>query len=88
MKNQTFNIYSESNLSLSGEIREGCLHLTSEVWGDYDSEQHIDFFKDATEKLFSLISLDEFIALCRKERLLGLNKYLDDNEIERSTFTF
>lgn len=85
MKDQAFNIYSERNLSLSGEIREGCLHLTSEVWGDYDSEQHIDFSKDATEKLFSLISLDEFIALCRKEHLLGLEKFLNEKGIERKT---
>ena len=87
MKDQAFNIYSERNLSLSGEIREGCLHLTSEVWGDYDSEQHIDFSKDATEKLFSLISLDEFIVLCRKEHLLGLDKFLKENGIERKTVT-
>ena len=88
MKDQTFEIYRESNLSLSGEIREGCLHLTSEVWGSYDSEQHIDFTKDDTEKLFSLISLDEFIALCQKEHLIGLDKFLNDNGIKRSTFTF
>ena len=49
MNDQKFNIYSESNLSLSGEISEGCLHLTSEVWGSYDSEQHIDFTKEDTE---------------------------------------
>ena len=51
MKDQKFNIYSEPNLSLSGEICEGCLHLTSEVWGSYDSEQHIDFTKDANFEL-------------------------------------
>lgn len=88
MKDQKFNIYSESNLSLSGEICEGCLHLTSEVWGSYDSEQHIDFSEDDTEKLFSLISLDEFITLCQKEHLIGLNKFLNDNGIKRSSFTF
>jgi hypothetical protein len=53
------------------------------VWGDYDSEQHIEFSKDATEKLFSLISLDEFIALCRKVHLIGLDKYLNEKGIER-----
>ena len=55
------------------------------MWGDYDSEQHIEFSKDATEKLFSLISLDEFIALCRKEHLIGLDKYLNEKGIERKT---
>jgi hypothetical protein len=55
------------------------------VWGDYDSEQHIDFSKDATEKLFSLISLDEFIVLCRKEHLIGLDKFLNEKGIERKT---
>lgn len=55
------------------------------MWGNYDSEQHIDFSKDATEMLFSLISLDEFIALCRKEHLIGLDKFPNEKGIERKT---
>ena len=55
------------------------------MWADYDSEQHIEFSKDATEKLFSLISLDEFIVLCRKEHLIGLDKFLNEKGIERKT---
>ena len=58
MSDQTFRIYSESYLSLSGEIREGCLYLTSNVWGGgYSGEQHIEFSKEATDKLFALISI-------------------------------
>ena len=88
MKDQTFDIYTESNVSLSGEIRDGCLYLTSEVWGEYDSEQHIEFSKEATEQLFSIITLKEFIFFCQKEHLIGLEKYLDEKGIERTTFTF
>ena len=89
MEDQTFIIYSESSLTLKGEIRDGCLHLTSEVWGGgYDGEQYIDFSKDNTDKLFSLLSLNEFICMCQKVHLLGLDKYLDEKGIERSTFTW
>ncbi len=87
MEDKTFEVYRELSCSLNGEIRDGCLHLASEVWGAYDSEQYINFDKENTDKLFSLISLDDFVMLCKKEHLIGLNKYLDANGIDRKTFT-
>ena len=84
-----FNIYTEKYVSLKGDIRGGCLSLESMVYGeDYDSEQHIDFSKAETDKLFALISLDEFIALGKKEHLRGLDEFMDAHGIKRDTYTF
>ena len=82
MQNQSFNIYSERYVHLFGEITDGCLHLESDVYGDdYDSEKHYMFSKEETAKLFSLISLKDFIALCRKEYLIGMERFLEENGI-------
>ena len=85
----TFTIYSEQNISLTGKIIDGCLSLESNVYGDeHDSEKHYEFSKEETEKLFNLITKDDFIELCKKKRLIGMEEYLDKNHIEYKTFTY
>lgn len=89
MKNQEINIYSEPNVSFYGRIKKGCLSLTSEVYGgdDYpDSEMHLNFTKEQTNKLFSLLSLDDFLKLCREKRVSGLLEFLEANDIHPEKF--
>ncbi len=86
---RSFDIYSEQYVSLKGKIKDGCLALESNVYGeDYDSEKFYDFSKEETEKLFDLISLENFIELCRREHLVGMEKYLSDNQISYRSFTY
>ena len=85
----TFTIYSEQNISLTGKIIDGCLSLESNVFGDeHDSEKHYEFSKEETEKLFNLISMDDFTKLCKKEHVIGMEEFLDTNHIKYKTFTY
>ena len=85
----TFTIYSEQNISLTGKIIDGCLSLESNVCGDeHGSEKHYEFSKEETEKLFHLISMDDFTKLCKKEHVIGMEDFLDKNHIKYKTFTY
>ena len=75
MKDGKFDIYNERFVYLGGEISNGCLELISEVYGDDDhpdSEKHYLFSESQTEKLFSLISMEDFIAFCQRGHLMWL----------------
>ena len=86
MKDQEFGIYWEPFISLDGEIKNGELHLISCVLGDdYDSEKHYFFSRESTEKLFSIISLERFIQLCRSRHLSGLEAFLKRKGIKYQT---
>ena len=76
------SIYDERYVHLFGEISDGCLHLESDVYGDdYDSEKHYMFSREETEKLFSIISIEDFISLCREKHLIGMEEFLEENNI-------
>lgn len=86
--NMGFKCYSERNESLRGRITDGCLSLTSEVYGDdYESEKHYDFSKGETEKLFSILTLDEFVNLCNTKKLIGMESFLERKGITYSSCT-
>ena len=86
MKDQEFTIYSERYIYLGGSIRNGCLQLDSEVYGDeYDSEKHYLFSRLTTDKLFSICTLEEFINICRKGHLFGMEAFLRANGIRYET---
>lgn len=87
MKDQVFTICREPHIFFGGEIKDGRLHLVSEVYGEYDSEQNYSFSKEDTDKLFSLISLEDFCALCRREHLQGMDAYLEKHGIRPGVFT-
>ncbi len=88
MKPQDIHFYSGGGSSLSGRIdEEGCLHLDSEVWGEYDSECHYSFSKEETDRLFSIISLEDFIKLCQEQHLRGMEQFLMANRIKYGTIT-
>ncbi len=87
MDDMDLNIYNTRTISLNGVIRDGQLHITSEVYGDdYDSEKHYVFSVEDTNKLFSLIDVDSFIELCRKENVIGMEAFFRKNEIHPNTF--
>ena len=68
-----FTIYSEEYVSLRGATGDSRLELTLHVYGDEiypDSEMHHAFSQERTEKLFSLISLEDYIDSCRSGHLL------------------
>ena len=67
MENRSFVMYSERNVYLGGELRDGCLKLESEVYGYINSEGHYSLNEEQTRKLLSLISIDELIEI-GKER--------------------
>ena len=84
MEDRKFTVYNDLYVYLGGEIKNGCLELTSEVSGgdEYpDSEKHYIFSREQTEKLFSVISLEDLIESCRKGRLIWLENYLDETGI-------
>ncbi len=63
---------------------DGSLELTSEVYGDDDhpdSEKHYVFSKEQTDKLFSMISLEDLIESCQRGRLFWLEAFLRRNGI-------
>lgn len=84
MEDRSFVIYQELFVYLGGEIKDGSLELTSEVYGDDDypdSEKHYVFSKEQTDKLFSLISLEDLFESCRRGRLFWLEAFLRKNGI-------
>lgn len=88
MTYRKFTIYDEPNIVLRGYIEGKCLHLESTVYGEeFDSEKHYSFSEEDTDKLFLLMSLEQFTDFCRKSRLSGLEKFLTDNNIHPKTFT-
>lgn len=82
MKDQSINIYSGRYVYFGGEIKDGKLSLVSEVYGDdYDSEKHYEFSQEETKKLFEIISVDDFVAMCRKDSLIGFEDFLREHNI-------
>lgn len=72
---------------LGGEITDGVLTVESEVYGGddwYDSERYYTLTKESTEKLFSLVTVEEFEEIGRTCNLSGLLSFLDRNDIEYS----
>ena len=88
MKDMKFVIYDYGCVALDAEIEDGKLTLVSNVFGEYDSEKTYSFSKEGTEKLFSIISIDDFVSLCRKENLMGMEKFLERNDIKYASFTW
>lgn len=75
-------IYENNVSCMIASVYKGCLSILSEVFEDdthYGSEKAYDLDKESTEKFFSLISLDEFIAQCNSS--MWLNEFLEKNKI-------
>ncbi len=85
----SFLIYANKTSSFDGYIKDGCLYMTSEVYGNgdscMDSEMHYSFSLEETNKLFSLISVDEFIESCKNGGTMWLHDFLWKNDIQYKT---
>lgn len=87
-KDISFTCYADRYIYMGGNISDGVLSLTSEVYGDdYDSERHYIFTKEETEKLFSIVTLDEFIELGKEGHCSGLESFLSAHGIRFDTMT-
>jgi hypothetical protein len=83
MEKERFVIRDDEHVSLTGRIASGCLHLASCIYDeDFESDMYYDFTKEDTDKLFQVLSFDEFIELCINEGLLGLNEFLKEHDIK------
>lgn len=82
MKDTGFTFYGGAYSYFHGTIKNGCLELISEIDGDMWSEVHYYFSKEETDKLFSIISLEDFIALGKEKHLYGVECFLNDNNIK------
>lgn len=83
MEDVRISVYHENPVFLDLNIVDGCLRMDSEVFGpSYDSEAHYNFSKEETEKLFQLISVEDFVELCRKEHLEGMERFLKKHRID------
>ena len=82
--NLRFTCSAGPNDCLSGEICDGCLKLESKANGEYGSEGRYTFSKEDTLKLFSLLTLDEFINLYNEKQIAGVEEFLTENGIAYS----
>lgn len=84
-----FVVYNAGDVSLSGSIKDGCMHLESFVYGDeYDSEKYYDFTAEDTKRLFSLLDFDSFKDSCKKGGLIWMEEFLDEHDIHPNTYGF
>ena len=89
MIDQKFIFYDTNSSYFGGEIKDGCLKMESDILGvesGTGGEKHYSFSKEETDKLFSIVSFEEFKAICKKRRVRGLEKFLEENEINYETF--
>ena len=88
MENKSFTIYSEQYVYCCGEIVNGKLEITSDVYGDYDSELIYSLSRMDTEKLFSNMTLDEFIERVRADHISGLDNIFQELDIHPNKMCF
>ncbi|MBR5427064.1 MAG: hypothetical protein IK118_01840 [Clostridia bacterium] len=91
MEKRFFSIYQEEHSSFFGSIIDGRLSLEYDLDGDGsypDTEEHFSFTKEDTAKLFSIISPDDFIELCRSQHPSGMKCFLEEYDIHPETFVW
>lgn len=83
IEDREFTAYADKNVYNGGRIRDGKLHLESEVYGEdgYHSESHKIYSREDTLRLFSVISWDEFVKLQKKDDEGKLTKILNELDI-------
>ena len=78
------HIYSISTMCFWGEVHSDGLHMIHEIDDDdfgLKSEIHYIVSPEMTRKLFSIITEDDFIELCRKGGTGGMEEFFRTNEI-------
>ena len=77
-------IYSTSTMRFWGETHKDGYHLIHEIDDDdfgLWSQNHYILQPEAIKKLFSLISEEDFIDLCRKEGTSGMVDFFESHDI-------
>ncbi|MGN1168075.1 MAG: HD domain-containing protein, partial [Lachnospiraceae bacterium] len=83
VQDQSFTIYSENSRGLYGKLKQGCLELISEVYGeDYNSEKHYRLTKEDTFKLYLGVGIEKFCELCRQGGTEAMEHALNANGIQ------
>ena len=75
-------IYEHNISCMTASVYNGCLSILSEVFEDkthYGSEKAYNLDKESTDKFFSIISLEDFIAQC--DSSMWLEDFLEKNDI-------
>ena len=86
METRKFDIYHNRGVYLGGTLQNGRLSLLSEVYGPRDSEAHYTLDRKNTQKLLSIISLDELIEYGRRYLLIGLIDLFEQNQIKYAEY--
>ena len=77
-------IYSTSTMSFWSEMHPDGLHMIHEIDDDdsgMKSEIHYILSPDTTKKLFSIIEQKDFIELCRKDGLEGMENFFNSHDL-------
>lgn len=82
MEDQRFTIINEGDIYIGGNIWRGALGITSEVDGPYTSEMGYNLTKEETDKLFSIISLEDFIKMVHDGGCMEMTEFFDKHQIK------
>lgn len=88
VKDMSIQIYARDNVFLDAIIEDDALTVISNVFGIFDSELTYSFSKEQTERLFKLISFEDFIITLREKDIEWMEDYLKENNIKPATFTW
>lgn len=73
---------------LDGKIKDGEIHLTSEVdMDDFYSERHVSFSKADTKRILSMMTFDEFMDFYLKEGSSGLDRFIEEHKLHPNKIT-
>lgn len=84
----SIQIYARDNVYLDAIIEDDVLTIVSNVFGKYDSEMTYSFSKEQTERLFKLISFEDFIITLREKDTEWMEEFLKENNIKPATFVW
>jgi len=82
MEDQRFTIYNEGDVYIGGNIFRGALNIKSEVDGPYTSEMGYYLTKEDTDKLFLIISFEDFIKMVHDGGCMAMTEFFDSHEIK------
>ena len=82
MEDKKFIIINEGNVYIGGEIWRGTLNIKSEVDGPYTSEMGYYLSKEDTDRLFSLITLEDFIKMVHDGGCMAMTDFFDGHGIK------
>lgn len=89
MKDQHFHIVHKEYESRWGDIENGCLHVEANTYfEDYAPERQWFLTKEDTDKLFSIMTLEEFIKFASAANWEEIEDMFEKHGIEPEIFIF